>query len=118
MSERPHATLLIAHAAELLTCVPAGNDLIGRIRDGAVAMDGERIVAVGSTAQVEQQVDTTSAQSIDARGKIVAPGFVDCHTHLIFGGTRVQEYAARMTHTADEVRALGIPMGIGASVAM
>jgi imidazolonepropionase len=118
MSERPHASLLITHAAELLTCVSAGNDLIGRIRDGAVAIDGERIIAVGTTAQVEQQIDTTNTPMIDARGKIVAPGFVDCHTHLIFGGSRVQEYAARMTHTADEVRALGIPMGIGASVAM
>jgi imidazolonepropionase len=118
MSEKPRATLLITHAAELLTCVAAGNDPIGRIRDGAIAINGERIVALGTTAQVEQQLDTSGAHIIDARDKIVAPGFVDCHTHLIFGGSRVQEYAARMTHTPEQVRAMGIPVGIGASVAM
>ncbi|MFV2044717.1 MAG: amidohydrolase family protein [Anaerolineales bacterium] len=49
---------------------------------------------------------------------IVAPGFVDCHTHLVFGGSRAQEYAARMTMSAEQVRALGIPTGISATVEM
>jgi imidazolonepropionase len=49
---------------------------------------------------------------------VVAPGFVDCHTHLVFGGSRVHEYAARLTRSAAEVRALSIPMGIQATVAM
>lgn len=118
MSENPkhRADLLITHASELLTCVPSGSDLVGRIHNGAVAIAGERIVAVGATDEVLWQVDATGAQVIDATGKIVAPGFVDCHTHLVFGGSRVQEYAARMTHTPDEVKAMGIPMGILASV--
>jgi len=112
-------TLLIARATELLTCVPRGDELIGRIRDGAVAIAGERIVAVGATDEVLAQVDMKNVQWIDCEyNKIVAPGFVDCHTHLVFGGSRVQEYAARMTHTLDEVKALGIQTGIGASVQM
>jgi imidazolonepropionase len=117
-TNKPRADLLIRNASELLTCVPAAGDLTGRIRDGAVAISGERIIAVGSTASVRAQVDADGATVIDAVGKIVAPGFVDCHTHLIFGGSRVQEYAARMTHTLDEVRALGIPTGIVATVQM
>ena len=43
---------------------------------------------------------------------------MDCHTHLVFGGSRVKEYALRMTRTAAEVKALGIPMGILATVQM
>ena len=111
-------TLLITHAAELLTCVPSRDDLSGCIHDGAVAMAGERIVAVGTTREVLAQVDATGAQTIDATGRVVAPGFVDSHAHFIFGGSRATEYAARMTHTLDEVRAMGIPTGIIASVTM
>jgi len=83
-----------------------------------VAIAGERIIMVGSPAEVAQQVDTTFAQFVDASGKIIAPGFVDCHTHLVFGGSRVEEYAARMTMDAADVEALGIPTGIQATVAM
>jgi len=83
-----------------------------------VAIAGERIIAVGSPTEVAQQVDTTFAEVIDVSGKIVAPGFVDCHTHVVFGGSRVEEYAARMTMDVAEVEALGIPIGIQATVAM
>jgi imidazolonepropionase len=55
---------------------------------------------------------------LELDGKILAPGFVDCHTHLVFGGTRAQEYAARLTRSAQEVAALGIPAGIQATVTM
>jgi imidazolonepropionase len=83
-----------------------------------VAIAGERILAVGPAGEVASQVDVTNARVVDARGKIVAPGFVDCHTHLIFGGSRVKEYALRMTRTPAEVKALGIPTGIMATVRM
>ena len=90
---QPRADLLISGAVEILTCRPKGGDLIGRIRGGSVAIAGERILAIGPDREVASQVDITDAQVVDARGKIVAPGFVDCHTHLIFGGSRVKEYA-------------------------
>jgi imidazolonepropionase len=109
--------LLIANAGLVLTCVPAGGDPVGRIAGGSVAVAEERIVAVGPAAEVAVQVDATSARVIDATGKIVAPGFVDSHTHLVFGGSRAAEYAARMTHSAAEVAAMGIPTGIQATVA-
>ena len=112
------ADLLIEHAAELITCAEGSSDLIGRIYDGAVAVAGKHIIAVGQTAQVRQQVDTSHAKVINASGKVVAPGFVDCHTHLVFGGSRVKEYAARMTHTAAETAAMGIPCGIPSTVLM
>jgi imidazolonepropionase len=112
------ADLLIANAAEVLTCVPTPGDLVGRRPGASVAIAGERIVGVGPPAEIAQQVDTSSAEVMDASGKIVAPGFVDCHTHLVFGGSRAEEYAARMTKDATEVEALGILTGIQATVAM
>jgi len=102
----------------VLTCVSRGGDLIGRIPDGAIAIAGDQIVAVGTRTEVERSVDLTAAECVDAQGCVVAPGFVDSHTHLVFGGSRVQEYAARMTHTAAEVRGMGIPSGILATVSM
>ena len=115
---KPRADLVIANAAEVLTCVPTSGDLVGRRPGASVAIAGERIIAVGPPAEIAQQVDASSAEVIDASGKIVAPGFVDCHTHVVFGGSRVEEYAARMTMNVAEVEALGIPTGIQASVRM
>jgi imidazolonepropionase len=101
-----------------LTCVPTAGDLIGRQQGASVAIAGKHILCVAPLDELEVQFDTSSAEMIDAAGKIVAPGFVDCHTHLVFGGSRVQEYAARMTMDAAAVRELGIPTGIGATVEM
>jgi imidazolonepropionase len=114
----PRADLIIIGATEVLTCVPTSDDLIGRRAGVSIAIAGEHIIAVDSLSQVTQQVDTTGAQVVDATDKIVAPGFVDPHTHLVFGGSRSQEYAARMTLSPAEVQALGIPTGIQASVDM
>lgn len=114
---RRSAEVLVANAGLVLTCVPSGQELIGRLPGASVAIAGERIIAVGPAAEVATQVDTSAAEVIDATGKIVAPGFVDSHTHLVFGGSRVQEYAARLTHSAAEVAAMGIPVGIQATVA-
>lgn len=115
--KKPQAELLV-QGGLVLTCAGGADDPAGRIPGGAVAIAGERILAVGPAAEVAAAVDTTGARVLDATGKVVAPGFVDSHTHLVFGGSRVQEYAARMTRSAAEVRALGIPTGIQATMSM
>jgi imidazolonepropionase len=112
---RPAADLLI-RADLVVTCVPTSGDAVGRIWDAAVAVQGERILAIGPVRDVETAVDVSGATALHAPA--VAPGFVDSHTHLVFGGSRAVEYAARMTRTAAEVAALGIPTGILATVAM
>jgi imidazolonepropionase len=117
-STKQAADLMILHATQLITCMPREHDPVGRIRDGAVAVAGEHILAVGTTAQVKGEVDASRARLLDASGKVVAPGFVDSHTHLVFGGSRVQEYAARMTRDAAALKALDIPKGILATVGM
>lgn len=113
----PVAELFIRGASELLTCdesVGAGPE--GRVPGGTVAVGGERILSVGSEAEVRAASDVSAARVIDAGGGVVAPGFVDAHTHLVFGGSRMLEYASRLNRTREETIALGIPVGILATV--
>ncbi|MFO7706857.1 MAG: imidazolonepropionase [Desulfobacterales bacterium] len=116
--EKPKADLYVTGAAEVVTCAPAPGNPLGRIAAGCLAAAGDRILAVGSPADIAARADTSAALVVDACGGVVAPGFVDCHTHLVFGGSRSLEYAAKMTRTSAEVSAMGIPAGIPATVAM
>jgi imidazolonepropionase len=110
----PRADLVISGASELRTC--DGSQSAGRIPHGIVAIAGERILAAGPEREVRAAADLSSAREIDAGGGVVAPGFVDAHTHLVFGGSRVLEYASRLTRTREQTLALGIPVGILATV--
>lgn len=95
------ADLLIHSATQLVTCAsphgakrgPALAD-VGLIADGAVAITDGEIVAVGASADL--LADFQAAQTIDASGKVVCPGFVDCHTHLVYAGDRAHEFEMRI----------------------
>jgi imidazolonepropionase len=116
-ASRPVADLLIIDAAELLTCAAGATDLIGRVPEGSVAIANGRILAAGPSAEVAATVDTSRARTIDASGRVVLPGFVDCHTHVLFGGSRVDEYVAKVIGAdLDAVRATGAPVGIRGTV--
>lgn len=65
------------------------------IRDGAIAIGGDQVVAVGDTLDILTLADTHT-RKIDARGKIVLPGFVDAHTHAVFAGDRANEFEMRL----------------------
>ena len=105
---------LITNIGELTTNVAAPGDPCGTIRDAAVLIEGGRIAWVGHAADAEKHHlgrDTTqptisqpksglsSAAVVDAGRRAVIPGFVDSHTHLVFGGDRADEFEARMTGT-------------------
>jgi len=94
--------LLVTGAAEVLTCAADAVDLIG-LTSGGVAVDGGRVVAVGDVAGL------TGRLVLDAGGGVVMPGFVDAHTHVVFGGSRVDEYAASVAGRQPPV---GVPVGI------
>lgn len=110
------ADLIIKNAAELLTCKETAQDLIGVVRGGWVAVCGDKIAAVGAKEDIEPLAGDTT-QIIDADGKVVAPGFVDCHTHVVFGGSRGGEYLAKAEKLSDaEIAGLGIKTGITATM--
>jgi len=97
------ADVLIKNASELVTARGAGGGPktkeamadLGIIRNGAVAINGEEIVAVGETDEVLAAI-TRATTVIDATDRIVLPGFVDCHTHLVFGGSREDEFTQKI----------------------
>lgn len=90
----------IVHAGELLTAHSAepkhGAELsdLGIIKDGAVVYKGDTIVAVGTTSQILS--DHAPERTIDAAGQVVMPGFVDPHAHLVYMGSRHEEYECKI----------------------
>ena len=105
--------LLVHNAAQLITCAsPAGPKRgaamrdVGLIEDGAVAVDGGQIVAVGATSDLLGRYQ--ARQSIDAGSRVVCPGFVDPHTHLVYAGERIDEFEKRIAGaTYLEIMAAG-----------
>jgi len=91
---------------------------VRRIAGGVVAMGGGRILAAGTVSEIAETVDISQALEVDAANGLVLPGFVDCHTHLLFGGSRAREYTARLTGDPVALETLGVPTGIAASVGM
>lgn len=111
------ADLVIANCKQLLTCKKNAKDLIGKIDSGWLAIKDEKIIAVGTKDEVEQEIEYDEENIIDASEKIVLPGFIDSHTHFIFGDSRVKEYAAKLTiNDPIELEELGIKTGIMATV--
>jgi imidazolonepropionase len=97
-----HVDLLITHASQLLT-IPAhdhgpqrGARLgdLALIVDGALAVSNGSIVDLGPTAALAARHQ--AAQTIDAGGSVVMPGFVDPHTHVVFAGDRANEFERRI----------------------
>src|SRR5690348_15837252 len=68
----------------------------GLIENGAIAAKGNRIAAVGSTSEVLGNGAAKHATVHDAGGRCVTPGLIDCHTHLVYGGSRAREFERRL----------------------
>ena len=110
-------TTLITNIGELTTNLGVPGDPCGTRHDAAVLIEGGRIAWVGSAAEAArrglgrdsplgarnvrpngQDAPQTRVDGgiVDAGGRAVLPGFVDSHTHLVFGGDRADEFEARM----------------------
>ena len=100
------ADLFIDNIEELVPVVGKG-PLSGKgqstpavIKGGAVAISGDRIIAAGGRDSVLKKAEITDGTLvIDASGKTVIPGFVDPHTHLLYGGCRHWEFEERLKGT-------------------
>jgi imidazolonepropionase len=104
--------LLIHSAAQLVTCASdhpkRGAEMtdLGLIEGGAVAVDDGFIIDVGSSAELASRY--TPRRRIDASRKVVCPGFVDAHTHVVYAGDRAAEFEQRIRGaTYQEIAAAG-----------
>jgi len=117
--------LLVVSAAQILTAPPGREPLLGPdldrpllIEGGAVACVDGRVAAIGPASEVlARYPEKEATRVLDASGRLVAPGFVDCHTHLPFAGSREMEFEARARGASYEAIAAN-GGGIRASVRM
>jgi imidazolonepropionase len=75
---------------------------LGMVKDGAILVSDGKIAAVGPRAQVEALPETRTAERLDLGGRIVLPGFVDSHTHLVHAASRAEEYELRIAGASYE----------------
>lgn len=102
--------ILILNAAQVVTCASTGQRRavpkraapkrgaamqdVGLIVDGAVVVKDGRIHAVGTSIELAKQF--SAKRTIDATGRVVCPGFVDPHTHVVYAGNRLDEFEQRI----------------------
>jgi imidazolonepropionase len=93
--------VLITNCKQLVTLAGPARPRVGTemrelsiVEDGAVVVRAGRIEKIGRRAEIESTLEADT-QVIDAGGRIVLPGFVDAHTHPVFGGNRADEFEER-----------------------
>jgi imidazolonepropionase len=88
--------------------IGAEADGYGTIRDAAVAVANGRIVWVGPRADLPAEEARATRHMHDGGGAWITPGLIDCHTHLVFGGDRAQEFEMRLNGaTYEEIARAG-----------
>ena len=118
------SSLALLHASQLVTLAGpkrprTGKELseLGIIPDGGVLIRDGRIESVGSTKEVEKILNALCIQDskaqrdievVDLGGRVALPGFVDAHTHLVFGGNRLDDFERRARgETYEEIAKAG-----------
>jgi len=87
--------------ANMATMV-AGTEAYGNLRDAALAVTGDRIAWIGTAAEGRARAAAQSTSIEDAQGRWMTPGLIDCHTHLVYGGNRVEEFEKRLCGVSYE----------------
>jgi imidazolonepropionase len=101
-------SLLITGAAQLLTLRGQGPrrgtslSKLGVVKDGAILVQNGSIAAVGTSTQIEALPEARPAGKLDVGGRVVLPGFVDSHTHLIHAASRAEEYELKIQGASYE----------------
>ena len=87
--------------AHLATMQEGQDATYGLIEDGAIVVQEERLTWVGSRADLPSQY-RHGAVVHDARNALITPGLIDCHTHLVYGGQRANEFELRLNGASYE----------------
>ena len=93
-------SLAVLHVSQLVTLAGPTRPRVGAemaelaiIRDGGMLIHDAKIDSVGPSDEIQRK--SRGAQIVDARGRVVLPGFVDAHTHLVFAGNRLDDFERR-----------------------
>jgi imidazolonepropionase len=93
-------SVALLHASQLVTLAGPPRPRVGAemsdlaiVRDGGMLIVDGRIDAIGTSGEIEKRAH--GAEAIDAGGRVVLPGFVDAHTHLVFAGDRLDDFERR-----------------------
>ncbi len=93
-------SVAVLHASQLVTLTGPPRPRVGDemselaiVRDGGMLIRDGKIDIVGPSDEIERQAG--DAQVVDAKGRVVLPGFVDAHTHLVFAGNRLDDFERR-----------------------
>jgi imidazolonepropionase len=89
----------IWHGCRLATLSPSHQGL-GAVEDGVIAATDGRIVYAGPAADAPSALDAKQRTNCD--GRWITPGLIDCHTHLVYGGNRAQEFEQRLAGASYE----------------
>ncbi len=94
------SSLAVLHASQLVTLAGPKRPRSGAemlelaiIRNGGVLIRDGRVGIVGTSDEIEKNAG--NAEVVDAGGRVVLPGFVDAHTHLVFAGNRLDDFERR-----------------------
>jgi imidazolonepropionase len=115
MNRKSPPSLFFRNASQVLTlagpAIPrrgAAMGELGIIPGGGVLTVGGKNVSVGVSSSLEREAVRRRAEAIECRGRVIMPGFVDSHTHLIFAGSRLNDYELRLQgKTYDEIANAG-----------
>jgi imidazolonepropionase len=80
----------------------AGSAPYGIIDNAALAIKGERIAWIGTAAEGQRRAQARRTPVRDAQGLWITPGLIDCHTHLVYGGNRLEEFEQRLSGISYE----------------
>jgi len=99
------AYVLLHNTSEVVTPDPEGRTVLRHPR-GAIVFQEGRVLEIGPAAELSRR--HPEARPLNAHGRLVTPGLVDCHTHMIFSGHRAAEFARRLAgETYAEIAASG-----------
>lgn len=84
------------------TMTPGAEQPYGLLENAALVVDGDRLAWVGPHANLPPEWLERCTVSHDAGGALITPGLIDCHTHLVYGGDRANEFEMRLNGASYE----------------
>ena len=101
-----HASQLVTLAGPKRPRVSAEMSKLAIIRDGGILICDGMIAAIGSSKEIARKA--RGSRIVDAGGRIILPGFIDAHTHLVFAGNRLEDFERRSRgETYEQIAAAG-----------